>query len=143
MLRQYLSPKILSLKMQVTFALSFTFSFFLGFSIADDCPPVTWSNEPSAAQFGEVEGTSLTSTPTVSPASNSGGRITVWEVKPGELNCRAWARTYDPVNQHTCKDIYTKYQITSDYFFWLNPTLETDCSNIQPKSRYCYDGCKL
>lgn len=37
----------------------------------------------------------------------------------------------------------TKYGITVDFFFTLNPTLELDCSNIQPKTEYCVDGCKL
>jgi hypothetical protein len=83
----------------------------------------------------------MLSTPTVSHVANSRERITILEVKPGELNCRAWGRTYDEVNYYTCTEICNKYQITTDYFFSLNPALKTNCSDIQPKSKYCIDGC--
>jgi hypothetical protein len=134
---------MLSFKMQTIFALSFTLSCLPNLSIADDCRPVTWSNDAKVARFAEVTGTPMMSTPTASPGSDSSGRITILEVKPGELNCRAWARTYNEVNYYTCKEISDMYEITTDFFFWLNPTLKTDCSNIQPKSKYCTDGCKF
>lgn len=128
--------------MQTIFALSLTLSCFLNLSIADDCRPVTWSNNGKVARLAEATGTPMISTSTPSPVSNSSGRITILEVNPGELNCRAWGKTYDQVNYYTCTEICNKYQITTGYFFSLNPTLNNDCSNIQPKSKYCIDGCK-
>jgi hypothetical protein len=133
---------MLALQMRTIFALSLTLSCFPNPSIADDCRPVTWSNDAKVARFAEMTGTPIISTPTTSAVSDSGGRITILEVKPGELNCRAWGRTYDQVNYYTCTEICNKYQIMTDYFFSLNPTLKKDCSDIQPKSKYCIDGCK-
>ncbi|OAL54647.1 hypothetical protein IQ07DRAFT_628421 [Pyrenochaeta sp. DS3sAY3a] len=129
-----------SSKMQAIFALSFTFSCFPTLSIADDCRPVTWSNEAKVGRFAEVTGLPMISTPIASPVGSPGDRITIRDVKPGELNCRAWGYTYNEVNYYTCTEICNMYEITTDYFFSLNPTLETDCSNIQPKSEYCIDG---
>lgn len=131
-----------SFRRQTVFTILFTLAFFPTDSIADDCRPVTWSNDAKIARFAEMTGTATLSTPITSSVRNTGGRIRILEVKPGELNCRAWARTHEHVNYYTCTEICDKYQITTDYFFWLNPTLKTDCSDIQPRSRYCYDGCK-
>jgi hypothetical protein len=116
------ASKMLSLKMRPLFVLSFSLSFFTGFSTADDCRPITWSSNARVAGSAEMTGTPMLSTPTVSHVANSRERITILEVKPGELNCRAWGRTYDD-------------------FFSLNPALKTNCSDIQPKSKYCIDGC--
>ena len=131
-----------SFRRQTVFTLSFTLAFFPTISIADECRPVTWFNDANIARFAEMTGTATLLTPIVSPVSNTGGRIRILEVKPGELNCQAWARTHEHVNYYTCTEICDKYQIMTDYFFWLNPTLNTDCSDVQPRSRYCYDGCK-
>lgn len=124
------------------FVPSITLSLLPLFSLADDCRPVTWSNDENVARFAEMTGAPIVSESIDSSASKADSRIRILEVKPGELNCRAWARTHDEVNYYTCTEICNKYEITTDYFFSLNPTLETDCSNIQPRSRYCYDGCK-
>ncbi|ORY10358.1 hypothetical protein BCR34DRAFT_539710, partial [Clohesyomyces aquaticus] len=58
----------------------------------------------------------------------------------GDINCRYWGKTYDNVNYYTCTEICDKYDITTELFFKLNPTLKLDCSKIQPKWRYCVAG---
>ncbi|KAK1765333.1 hypothetical protein QBC33DRAFT_593563 [Phialemonium atrogriseum] len=62
------------------------------------------------------------------------------EIQPGDVNCRYSATTSATVNYYTCTQMATKYGITVDDFFTLNPTLELDCSNIQLKTEYCVDG---
>ena len=74
----------------------------------------------------EVHGDSLTST----------GNVAV-----GDVNCRYDARTEANVSNATCAQLATKYGVALDKFFVLNPLLETDCSNIQPDTDYCVEGC--
>jgi hypothetical protein len=97
------------------------------------CRSVTCSND--VTRFAEVAGTPMISTPIAIPVNNLSGRITILEVKPGELNYRAWGKTYNQVEFYTCTEICNKYQITTDYFISLNPTLKTDCSNTRPNSK--------
>ncbi|KAL2193158.1 hypothetical protein P885DRAFT_81433 [Corynascus similis CBS 632.67] len=59
-----------------------------------------------------------------------------WE---GAYNPKALKRTNGTMSTRTTL-MATKYGITVDFFFTLNPTLELDCSNIQPKTEYCVDG---
>lgn len=119
-------------RVQSSVVLIFTFGP-LSSVVADDCQPATWSKAANVARNALV-GTSIAPAPTPSVASNS----TV--PKTGEINCRSWGNTYDDVNYYTCTELCEKYQITTDFFFMLNPTLKPDCSNIQPKSSYCVDG---
>lgn len=64
-------------------------------------------------------------------------------VQPGDIRCRFPADTYKEVNYYTCTSMALKYGITIKKFFELNPQLNPDCSNIQPRSVYCVDGCKF
>ena len=107
---------------------------------ADDCQPATWNAKrwegaynPKAVK--RTNGTMSTRTTLVTTVDT--------EIQPGDVNCRYSATTSATVNYYTCTQMATKYGITVDGFFTLNPTLELDCSNIQPKTEYCVDGCKL
>ncbi|KAF1842320.1 carbohydrate-binding module family 18 protein [Cucurbitaria berberidis CBS 394.84] len=119
--------------MQSSAALLSTFVLLLTV-VADDCQPATWVKAGNFARANNLAATSTTPTPVPSATSSS----TV--PKAGEINCRSWGKTYDTVNYYTCTEISNKYQITTDFFFSLNPTLKPDCSNIKPQSRYCVDG---
>ena len=65
-----------------------------------------------------------------------------YDPQPGEINCRARGDTYEDVNYYTCTDLADTFGIHLEFFFFLNPTLLPDCSNIQPNSKYCVAGCK-
>ncbi|KAK3934651.1 hypothetical protein QBC46DRAFT_368066 [Diplogelasinospora grovesii] len=62
------------------------------------------------------------------------------EIQPGDVNCRYSATTSNTVNYYTCTQMATKYSITVDGFFTLNPTLKLNCNNIQPKTEYCVNS---
>lgn len=141
--RLTITPKMLLCRIQTIFTFSLTFFCFPKLPVADECPPVTWSKDAPFPDFAAMSGTPTISTRSASPGSSSDGRITYREVKPGELNCRAWAETYGQVSFCTCAGICDMYGITMDRFFSLNPTLKKDYSDIHPNSRYCYDGCKF
>lgn len=113
------------------FALYF---LFLLAARADDCPPATWQAKGS-------EGASNPKTPKHSRST----LVTTADkkIQPGDVNCRYSSTTSATVNYDTCTQMATKYGTAVDHFFMLNPTLELDCSNIQPKTEYCVDGCQL
>lgn len=68
---------------------------------------------------------------------------TKWKrAEPGEVTCRYWAKTESEVNYFSCTDLSNRYVVLLADFFKLNPGLKTDCSNIQPNTKYCVDGCK-
>jgi len=112
---------------------------FQGHSVfaKDECQPVTWSKNSNKIRAA----TSLAPTPTPSIVSNVSD-ITILEVAPGEINCRAWFDTGKDVNYYTCTQISNMFQISTDEFFKLNPEIKADCSNIKPLTTYCVDGCK-
>ncbi|KAH6623892.1 hypothetical protein F5144DRAFT_374761 [Chaetomium tenue] len=98
---------------------------------ADDCPPATW----------QAKGSEGASNPKI-PKRPRSTLVTTADkkIQPGDVNCRYSATTGATVNYHTCAQLATKYGTAFDHFFTLNPTLELDCSNIQPKTEYCVDG---
>lgn len=61
--------------------------------------------------------------------------------QPGEINCR-WKFKTEIVDDSSCGKIAELEGITLEKFFFLNPGLMKDCSNIQPNTRYCVAGCK-
>ncbi len=69
--------------------------------------------------------------------------ISTGNLTAGEVNCRFSATTGNDVNYYTCTELATKYGATIDLFFILNPTLEPDCSNIQPNTPYYFAGCEF
>ncbi|KAJ0382193.1 hypothetical protein COL922a_013062 [Colletotrichum nupharicola] len=104
---------------------------------ADDCQPATWNakrwevaHTPNVPK--RADGIMSTRTTLVTTADTG--------IQPGDVNCRYSATTSATVNYYTCTQMATKYGITVDTFFTLNPTLELDCSNIQSKTEYCVDG---
>lgn len=80
---------------------------------ADDCQPATWSKRQDT---GTV---------------------------PGDIVCRYWTTTGTSVNYYTCTEIADKYGTLLDNFWILNPDLSTDCSDIQPNTKYCVRGCEF
>lgn len=107
---------------------------------ADDCQPATWNAKGWEVAYTpnvpkRADGIMSTRTTLVTTADTG--------IQPGDVNCRYSATTSATVNYYTCTQMATKYGITVDTFFTLNPTLELDCSNIQSKTEYCVDGCKL
>jgi hypothetical protein len=126
--------------------LFFSFTFFSSFfslfhftTAANDCRLVTWTKD-GAVKARDATAFPPTATPGI--ASNS-SNIVVLVVSPGEVNCRNWADTEDKVNYYTCTELSDRFHITTDLFFILNPQIEKDCSNIQPRTEYCVAGCKL
>ncbi|KAK1966744.1 hypothetical protein LY78DRAFT_669500 [Colletotrichum sublineola] len=67
-------------------------------------------------------------------------QVTCIHVEPGEINCRYWADTPEEVSSLTCSHLASYYQLPYDRFFFLNPDLKKDCSNIKPKTEYCVAG---
>ncbi|KAK1703501.1 hypothetical protein BDP67DRAFT_549741 [Colletotrichum lupini] len=61
-------------------------------------------------------------------------------VNPGEVNCRYWTDTPKDVSYYTCSELAQRYDMPSDLFFTLNPSLDRDCGNIKPQTEYCVSG---
>ena len=113
------------------------------------CAPSTWDGPilrrqatPTAASDDGISasgslGARHTSDITISGIITFGG-----EIEPGKINCRYAGTTSDDVNCCTCTQLATRYGISIETFFVLNPALDPDCSNIQPNSDYCVSGCK-
>lgn len=107
---------------------------------ADDCLPATWDPKPGEGASNpealkRTNGTMRNRTTLVTTAASN--------IQPGDINCRYSATTKATVGCCTCAQMATKYGIAVETFFTLNPTLERNCSNIQPKTEYCVAGCKL
>ena len=67
------------------------------------------------------------------------------ELTPGDIVCRFDSTTKAEVNYYTCKELANKFSITVEKFFELNPTIDKECSNVKPKTKYCvagYEWCK-
>ncbi|KAH6619420.1 hypothetical protein B0J18DRAFT_492231 [Chaetomium sp. MPI-SDFR-AT-0129] len=108
-----------------------SFISFLGCVRADDdCQPVQWSNDKPPTRVFRTN----------NAAPRILSLITTGNVTAGEVNCRYSATTGNDVNYYTCTQLATKFGVSIDLFFTLNPTLERDCSNIQPNTEYCVDG---
>ncbi|KAF6837098.1 hypothetical protein CMUS01_05151, partial [Colletotrichum musicola] len=101
--------------------------FFARVSSADQCQPYTWN---SLARLAAVDDAA-------DPVPTEGASI---DVQPGDINCRYWADTPEDVSYFTCTELATRYEITNDQFFLLNPELSKDCSDIKPQAEYCVDG---
>lgn len=64
--------------------------------------------------------------------------------EPGDLVCNDYLHTDEDVyGWFTCMELVHKASISFDGLLALNPTLDEDCSNIQPLSWYCVEACKL
>ncbi|KAK1959916.1 hypothetical protein LY78DRAFT_619323, partial [Colletotrichum sublineola] len=105
-----------------TSLLTFTSAF------AAECQPATWSKE------------GLRATPSPEMTIMSENMIILGTAEPGEINCHYASRTGSNVNYYTCTQLAEKYEISVEEFFLINPTLEPDCSNIEPRTEYCVDG---
>jgi hypothetical protein len=65
-----------------------------------------------------------------------------WKRAVGDIVCRYDTKTRSSVNYYTCKELADFYGRTVEEFFFLNPSLNKDCSNIQPNTTYCVEGCE-
>ncbi|KAK1989604.1 hypothetical protein LX36DRAFT_648975 [Colletotrichum falcatum] len=106
-----------------TFLLTFTLAF-----AGNECQPATWSKA------------GLRETPSPKTRVASVNKIVLGAAKPGEVNCRYASQTGRDVNYYTCTQLAEKYEISVEKFFLINPTLEPDCSNIEPNTEYCVAG---
>ncbi|KAK8869098.1 keratin-associated protein 5-5 [Apiospora arundinis] len=61
-------------------------------------------------------------------------------LQAGEVNCRYSETTSEAVDLKTCERLSDRHEITIDKFLLLNPTVERDCSNVQPHTKYCVSG---
>lgn len=115
---------------------------------ADACAASTWDGPILRRQATPT----ASSDDSISAPSSLGARsafdntissiITFGDIEPGEINCRYADTTSGDVNYYTCTQLATRYGISIETFFVLNPALDLDCSNIQPNSDYCVSGCK-
>lgn len=67
---------------------------------------------------------------------------TYYGVQPGEINCRFRSRTPAKVDRNSCWNLARSYKMSESKFFFLNPGLEKDCSNLEPLKSYCVQGCE-
>jgi hypothetical protein len=109
--------------------------FLLSPSVADECQPSTWGG--LGARTEPTGTTPLLRARTEIPIAGGGG-----DLDPGDVHCRRPSRTSDSVNYYTCYAMAEMNRISPDLFFTLNPTLNLDCSNIEPDTEYCVDGCE-
>ncbi|KAK3938522.1 carbohydrate-binding module family 18 protein [Diplogelasinospora grovesii] len=130
-----------SLPIMFLFAFFLLSILFLTVRASNDCQPVTWSNtkrgEESVAKRLDGVGPRDNAT-TTTPKYQS--LVSTGNVSAGEINCRYSSTTGSDVNYYTCTQLATRYGITNDVLFTLNPTLSLDCSNIQPNTPYCVAG---
>lgn len=101
---------------------------------ADTCQPSTWIKVAKRAA------PTLAASPIIKPKAVT--KIVLGTAEPGEVNCRYARQTGSDVNYYTCTELAERYEITVEEFFVINPGLKKDCSDIQPNTEYCVDGCK-
>jgi hypothetical protein len=130
--------------LQVERSLAFSLSFLSLLSLLpgvvlaqNECQPSTWANAAAALRGGPTGVAQLVEPAAGPPLGSSNGTIA-----PGDINCRFLGRTYEDVNYYTCTELADLYGITVEQFFTLNPTVQTDCSNLLPNTEYCVAGCK-
>ncbi|KAH8715257.1 GPI-anchored CFEM domain protein [Beauveria bassiana] len=135
---------------------SLTIALYLAGTVqaSNKCAPATWlagqfkargidtdtsslpsSASPSGVGTASSRSSSMDMSVSMSPLL-SGGDITA-----GEVNCRYSASTKGmDINYYSCMALATKYGISIEKFFQLNPALHPDCGNIQGDTDYCVDG---
>lgn len=121
--------------MPIHFILVFSL-FSVTVNAADQCQPITWVK--NGVSRNSVASQALI--PTISNSSSSVADVGCAE--PGQINCRYFSSTYADVNYYTCTQLADRYDIDIDLFFELNPDVKKDCTNIQPYTEYCVDGCE-
>lgn len=98
----------------------------------DQCAPATWTKGSITRRHTFANSTFPNGTQPENSTS----------IKPGQINCRYFAKTRDTVDDYTCFNVATRYQITVATFFGLNPSLNQSCGNIRPNTQYCVAGCE-
>jgi hypothetical protein len=114
-----------------------------GVSAANDCQPVTWDDGPMRRDLGIATARPNASEIVQPQPVVQARQASPTPLKPGDINCRAWMGTWDDVNYFTCKRMADSWGLSIAGFFKMNPTLKTDCSNIQPNTQYCVQACKF
>ncbi|KAG6015197.1 hypothetical protein E4U54_004008 [Claviceps lovelessii] len=96
-------------------------------SASNECQPWTWGEDPASGPL------KLSSQPEEDDGNRPGPKM-------GEVNCNDYSRSPASVNYYTCTQMARQRGITTDEFFLLNPSVEKDCSNLKPDTRYCISG---
>ncbi|KAI3316935.1 hypothetical protein HD806DRAFT_551279 [Xylariaceae sp. AK1471] len=126
---------------------------------ADECAPSVWQPgqfekraplitgssvstiTSSRAGSDSQSSSSFAAIATTTPGVSVSPLVSAGDVAPGEVNCRYTTTTADvDINYYTCTALATKYGISVNTFFMLNPTVKPDCSNIQADTDYCVSG---
>ncbi|EAQ83669.1 hypothetical protein CHGG_10073 [Chaetomium globosum CBS 148.51] len=111
--------------------------------LADDCPPITWTKD-RVAKRSPAGATDMAFAPIASAmipiVARNETRVTRPVIQPGEINCRFWHNTYEDPTYYTCTEMANLYGIALKDFFFLNPTVLPDCSNLKPNTKYCVIG---
>ncbi|OIW25495.1 hypothetical protein CONLIGDRAFT_547624, partial [Coniochaeta ligniaria NRRL 30616] len=105
----------------------------------NDCVVTTWGTPPRRRDVATSTSSSEYVLPSATmPAMSS--NTTRDQIKPGDINCRFYDRTYDDVNYYTCTELSDAWGLPVETFFVLNPYILHDCSNIEENAMYCVDG---
>ncbi|KAA8622148.1 hypothetical protein SMACR_09577 [Sordaria macrospora] len=110
----------------------------------NECQPIYWN--PGQFEKRTLDNTTISGSPAATstavpvpvPISNltSSGYV-----PPGQVNCRYTASTEDmDINYYTCTYLANRYGISVEAFFKLNPTVHSDCGNIEADTEYCVRG---
>ncbi|KAK0105346.1 hypothetical protein ONS96_004740 [Cadophora gregata f. sp. sojae] len=97
------------------------------------CPPANWT-ESSLSDLRPDYSVPLP--PIIRRLDNDND----YQIQAGELNCPYTGVTGIEVDQNTCKKLATEDDITVERFLFLNPEIDPDCGNIQPRTEYCTEG---
>lgn len=108
-------------------------------SATGSCQPHTWTKTGLSSADAHVA--TVTPEPAafatvVSKFDNTNPR----RFAAGDLHCREWSWPQKEVNYRTCAEIADYYDITIEDFFFLNPELKSDCSDIRTGYEYCVRG---
>ncbi|KAK1499110.1 hypothetical protein CTAM01_07031 [Colletotrichum tamarilloi] len=106
-----------------------------GLASTGKCKPVTWEDSTTPGRPAAT-----ISRPRACTTHTTIHGIRGADTKPGEINCRYTSDTNENVGPETCQELATRYGITLDKFFLLNPSLDRDCGNILPCASYCTRG---
>ncbi|KAB5583029.1 hypothetical protein GE09DRAFT_288076 [Coniochaeta sp. 2T2.1] len=60
--------------------------------------------------------------------------------QPGEIVCQMEYTTDETPNRYTCAEMAGLFDVPPELIFTLNPSIEPDCGNLRPQTRYCVIG---
>lgn len=122
------------MRISIVLALAAAQSPFIRFEFVragDECKSWTWSNSRKSQTLAKDLSKSI-------PIRRLQAED---EPTAGDPVCRLWTETGKEVNYYTCTQLAERYDIETELFFRLNPEIDENCSNIEPKTEYCVYGC--